>query len=498
MPTLSELADAHDLKFGDYDRLHFDGRTYTSKELSDQARRCATGLQELGLQSGERVLIVLPNGPEVGTIYGATWRVGGVVMPVLFLLQPAEMAKIVQQGEPAVAVTSPEFLGTVRQAVEGVRSVRHVVTTGPPGDVVVSFGELLRLDPLVEPVPVDEEDLAALLFTGGTTGASKGVMLTHTNIAADAKAGVDATGVTDDDIALAALPLAHGYGMLASATGLYVKSFGVLLKWFEPTQFLELIQKFSVTRLAVVPTMLQYLLGMPLEDYDLSTLTAVTSGAAPLPMEVIRQWEKRTDSIICEGYGCTEATAAMTVNRLDNRKVGSVGTPITGVEVRVVDEEDNEVPRGEAGEVVCRGPIVMKGYWRHPEETANVLRGGWLHTGDVGRMDEDGFLYIVERMKDLIIRGGLNIYPRDVEDALTEHPAVSMAGVVGMPDEMYGEEAVAFVVRTPGVDVTEDELLEFLVQRIGKPKRPKEVRFVDALPLTPVGKVARKELRNQL
>jgi len=201
---------------------------------------------------------------------------------------------------------------------------------------------------------------------------------------------------------------------------------------------------------------------------------------------------------VCEGYGCTEATAVMTVNRTDDRKPGTVGTAVPGVEVRIVDEDDTEVATGEAGEVVCRGPTVMKGYWRQPDETASVLRGGWLHTGDVGRMDEDGFLSIIERMKDLIIRGGLNIYPRDVEDALTEHPAVAMAGVVGMPDEVYGEEAVAFVVRTPGVDVTEDELLSFLVERIGKPKRPKEVRFVDALPLTPVGKVARKELRAQL
>src|SRR5207247_7432277 len=189
-----------------------------------------------------RVLIVLPNGPEVGTIYGATWRVGGVVMPVLFLLQPAEMAKIVRQGEPAIAVTSPEFLGTVRQAVDGVRSVRHVVTTGPAEDGLVSFDDLLRHDPLVEPVPVDQEDLAALLFTGGTTGASKGVMLTHDNIAADAKAGVDATGLTDDDIGLGALPLAHGYGMLVAATGLFVKGFGVLLPWFEPGAFLDAIE----------------------------------------------------------------------------------------------------------------------------------------------------------------------------------------------------------------------------------------------------------------
>jgi long-chain acyl-CoA synthetase len=215
-------------------------------------------------------------------------------------------------------------------------------------------------------------------------------------------------------------------------------------------------------------------------------------------MEVIRQWEKRTGSIICEGYGCTEATAVVTVNRLDDRKVGSVGRPVSGIEVRVVDEEDRELPANEAGEVVVRGPVVMSGYWRQPEETASVLRGGWLHTGDVGRIDDERFLHIVERLKDVIIRGGLNIYPRDVEDALTEHPAVAMAGVVGRPDEVYGEEAVAFVVRKTGADVTEQDLLEFLARRIGKPKRPSEVRFLDALPLTPIGKVARKELRNRL
>jgi long-chain acyl-CoA synthetase len=244
--------------------------------------------------------------------------------------------------------------------------------------------------------------------------------------------------------------------------------------------------------------MLQYLLQTPLEDHDLSSLTIVTSGAAPLPLDVLRQWEQRTGSIVCEGYGCTEATAVMTVNRSDHRKPGSVGTEVPGVQVRVVDEDGTEVPAGETGEIVCRGPTVMKGYWRQPEETQSVLRGGWLHTGDIGRIDDDGFLFIVERMKDLIIRGGLNIYPRDVEDALTEHPAVSMAGVVGMPDDVYGEEAVAFVVKAPGADVGEEELLDFLVQRIGKPKRPKEVRFVGSLPLTPVGKVNRKELRTQL
>ena len=498
MPTLTELADLHDAKYGDYERLHFEGRTYTSFELGDMGKRLAAGLIDLGLQPGERVLVMVPNSPEVGPIYGGTWRAGGVVMPVLFLLQPAEVAKIVREAEPAVAITSAEFLPVVQQAVVGVPSVRRVVTLGAGGGDLLPLDELLRAEPLLEPVPVDEDDLAALLFTGGTTGSSKGVMLTHRNVATDAEAGVQATGLSEGDVGLTALPLAHGYGMVASATGLFVKGFGVILRWFEPTQFLEAIPKFGVTRIAVVPTMLQYLLQMPLEDHDLSSLQYVTVGAAPLPMDVLREWERRTGSLVCEGYGCTEATAVMTVNRIDHRKPGTVGLPVPGVVVRIVDEEDREVPRGEAGEVVCQGSTVMKGYWRQPEETDAVLRGGWLHTGDIGRMDEDGFITIVERLKDLIIRGGLNIYPRDIEDALTEHPAVSMAGVVGMPDEVYGEEAVAFVVLNPGSEISEDELLDYLVQRIGKPKRPKAVRFVSAIPLTPVGKVNRKELRGQL
>jgi long-chain acyl-CoA synthetase len=497
VPTLAELADRHDERHGDYERLHFEGRTYTSLELSDMARRFAAGLLDLSLEPGERVLVMLPNGPEVGTVYQGAWRAGGVVTPVLFLLSPHEVARIVREAEPAVVVTGREFLPVVRQAMEGSSSVRRVVVTGPagePGDV--SFDDVLRAGVLEQPVPGTEDDLAALLFTGGTTGASKGVMLTHRNIAANAEAAVEASEVGEGEVALTALPLAHAYGILVAAAGLFRAGKGVLLRWFEPAAFLEAIPRFGVGRVAVVPTMLQFLLQMPLEDHDLSSLRVVTSGAAPLPIEVIREWERRTGSLVLEGYGCTEATAAIAVNRPGMlRKEGSVGTPVPGVEVRVVDPEGREVPPGETGEICCRGPSVMPGYWRQEDETARVLRGGWLHTGDVGRVDEDGYLYVVERIKDVIIRGGINIYPRDVEEALAEHPAVAMAGVVGRPDPVYGEQAVAFVTLRPGQEATEEEILAFVEERLGKPKRPVEVRVMGSLPLTPVGKVARKELR---
>ncbi len=499
MATLPELADLHDATHGDYERLHFQGRTYSSLELSGMAKRFAAGLIDLGLQPDDRVLVMLPNGSEVGTVYQGAWRAGGAVTPVLFLLSPHEVARIAHEAEPTVAVTSPAFLPLVREALAAAPPARALVTTGPASDGTVAFDDLLARGALVDPVPRTEDDLAALLFTGGTTGASKGVMLTHGNIAFDAEAGSRAAEVGDGEVGLTALPLAHAYGILVAATGLFVKGFGVLLPWFEPAAFLDAIERFRVTRTAVVPTMLQFLLQMPLEDRDLSSLRVVTSGAAPLPVEVIQQWEERTSSVIVEGYGCTEATAAISVERPSlPRKPGSVGLPLPGIEVRILDEGDADVATGETGEICCRGSSVMAGYWRQPEETAAVLRGGWLHTGDIGRLDADGYLYVVERKKDIIIRGGINVFPRDVEEVLAEHPDVAMAGVVGRPDAVYGEEVVAFVVPRAGSGLTEDQVLAFASDRLGKHKRPAEVRLTPSLPLTPVGKVARKELRTLL
>lgn len=499
MATLPELADQHDAEHGDYPRLHFEGRTWSSLELSDRAARFASGLLDVGLEPGERVLVMMSNSPEVGTAYQGTWRAGGAVTPVLFLLQPPEVARIMREAEPSVVVTEPAFLPVIRDALQGLAPPRAVVTTGPPTDGAVALEDLAKAAPLEQPVPRDEDDLAALLFTGGTTGASKGVMLSHRNVAWDAHAAVSVSGIEEGEVSMTALPLAHSYGILVAAAGLYVKGFGVLLRWFEPRAFLEAIERFRVTRVAVVPTMLQFLLQMPLEDHDLSSLRAVISGAAALPVEVIHEWQRRTGSTVYEGYGCSEATSAISVNRFGSPpRPGSVGQPLPGLEVRIVDEDDREVPRGEVGEVCCRGPGVMLGYWRQPQETAHVLRGGFLHTGDLGRVDEDGHLAIVERKKDVIIRGGINVFPRDVEEVVAEHPAVAMAGVVGRPDAVYGEEVVAFVVRRHGVEAGEQEILAFTAERLSKPKRPKEIRFVPSLPLTPVGKVNRRELRAQL
>jgi long-chain acyl-CoA synthetase len=272
---------------------------------------------------------------------------------------------------------------------------------------------------------------------------------------------------------------------------------GVLLRWFNPEGVLEAIQRYRVESMSAVPTMLLYLLHYSdAGRFDTSSMRVWGSGAAPLPLEIVEPFEKKFGGRIQEGYGLTEASPVVSAHRLSGvRKLGSVGQPIPGVEVAILDDADRPLPAGEVGEVCVRGPNVMQGYYRLPDETARTLRNGWLHTGDMGRLDADNFLYIVERKKDLIIRGGFNIYPREVEEVLYAHPAIAEAAVVGMRDPMLGEDVLAFVVLKPGATADAAAVIAHCQARLAKYKCPKQVRFLDALPKTPIGKVLRKELR---
>jgi long-chain acyl-CoA synthetase len=274
---------------------------------------------------------------------------------------------------------------------------------------------------------------------------------------------------------------------------------GALLRWFNPEEVLTTIQEFRAEAMSGVPTMFVYLLNYPeASRYDTSTMRIWGSGAAPLPVEIVEPFERRFGGKLLEGYGLTEASPVVSAHRLSGvRKLGSVGQPIPGVTVSIRDDDDHVVPVGEVGEVCVQGPNVMVGYYRNPEATAKTIRGGWLRTGDMGRLDADNFLYIVERKKDLIIRGGFNIYPRDVEEALYAFPAIAEAAVIGLPDTLMGEEVVAFVVLKRGQSATADDVIGFCQGRLARYKCPKEIRFVDALPKSPVGKILRKELRGQ-
>ena len=507
-PNLAVLAQTAFERLGDYDSLIFEGRTYRSGNLFERARRASSGLVKLGIEPGQRVVVLTANCPEVGIAYNAIWRAGAVVTPVVFLISPPELTHILTDSGAVAIITSPELLATVAAAAAGAPELRHMIVIGGapepgslPGHVRgVEFAEL-ESAPAGEIVQVGSDDLAALMYTGGTTGRAKGVMLSHRNLYACAEsafAASDAPGLTR---AITPLPLSHAYGMIVTLVGFHAteRGLGVLQRWFDPPGLLALIQEHKIQRTALVPAMIQMLLAQPLEDYDLSSLVYVNCGAAPLAAETREQWERRVPSSeILEGYGCTESGAVISVNPPGASKPGSVGLPIPGYQIAIRDDSDADVPPGADGEICAHADGVMAGYWNSPDETAATLSGGWLHTGDVGHQDADGYLYVVDRKKDLIIRGGFNVFPRDVEDALVEHPAVAMAGVVGRPDERLGEEVVAFVSLRPGGEATPEEITAFAKGRLAAHKYPREVHILDSVPLTSVGKLDRKALRNRL
>lgn len=504
--SLAELAEQFFQTWGDRPALWYDGRWWRSAELRDRTMTWATGLrEECGVQPGDRVVVMMANSPEVGIAYQAIWRLGAVVTPVVFLLAGAELAHVLHDSGAVAVITSPEFQATVVGACAG-SDVRTVVVVDPKDLPTGTTGpRLLAADVLEECAPEPAivhrggTDLAALLYTGGTTGRAKGVMLTHTGLVAAGRAGAEVSYVPGANRSLIPLPLSHAYGLLLACIGLASKepSEVILMRWFDPQGFLQLAQDHQVHRAAVVPSMLAMVLNQQLEDFDLTSLRFVSSGGAPLAPRLQAAFEKRLPQVrVIEGYGMTETSGLSTTSHPDTRRVGTVGRAAPGYEVRIADPEtDRVLGPDEPGEVQVRGDGVMAGYWHASDATEAVLRGGWLHTGDVGILDSDGYLRIVDRLKDLIIRGGFNIYPRDIEDALLEHPQVALAAVVGRPDDIYGEEVIGFVSLTPGSSITGPELVTWARTQIAANKYPREINVVDAIPLTSVGKLDRKALR---
>ncbi len=506
MPTdknLARLAEAAFERRGDYESLLFEDRWHRSAELFQRSARIAGGFAAIGVAPGERVVVSMANRPEVSVVYQALWRAGAVVTPATFLLPVEDLRHVIVDSGACGVITTSEFVDKVREAVAGLPEVRFVVSTdgSSDGDGEIALDALEQSDPLPI-VARDDDDLAALLYTGGTTGRAKGVMLSHANLYFSGQAVQRASHVAGLARSLMTLPLSHSYGILVTISAMHSpeRPVTVLLRWFDPAAFLELISRERLETSAVVPSMIHLLLAQPLERYDLSSLVYLGCGAAPLAPKATEEIERRIPSVtVRQGYGLTETAALISTNPAGREKPGSVGLPIPGAEVRIVDDSGAELPSGEAGEICCRSPAVMRGYWNAPEATAEALRDGWLHTGDVGYLDDEGYLFIVDRKKDLIIRGGFNVYPRDVEDALLEHPGVAAAGVVGRPDERHGEEVVAFVsLNAPGDRVSPDELVAWARERIGGYKYPREVHIVDSVPLTAVGKLDRKALRGRL
>ncbi len=490
--NLAALGEENVRKYGEYVSLACEGREWTNVEQQRAANRLANALRRLGIGPGDRVVVMLPNRPEVMQAYAAILKLGAVIVPVIFLLNPEEVRHILADSGARLAITSPELAAKL----EGWTG--PVVSVGGAGPGALAYEELVEREaerfPMVDRA---DGDLAVILYTSGTTGRPKGVALSHDNLASNARAAASLHELDRERWALAVLPLSHSYGLTLMNAGNILGTRGVLLRWFNPELVLETIQRYRVQQMSGVPTMFVYLLNSPgAERFDTSSMRVWGSGAAPLPLEIVEPFEKKFGGRLLEGYGLTEASPVVSAHRLSGvRKLGSVGQPIPGVEAKILDDDDRELPAGELGEVCVRGRNVMVGYYGLPEETARTLRGGWLHTGDVGRLDADGFLYIVERKKDLIIRGGFNIYPREVEEVLYAHPKIAEAAVVGMRDPLMGEDVLAFVALKEGEQATAEEIVGFCQERLAKFKCPKQVRFVESLPKNPVGKILRKELR---
>ena len=479
--------------------------SFTYAQVDELSGRVASALLATGLQRGDKVAVQLPNLPQFLFTYFAILKAGLVMVPLNPLLVAPEVAYHLQDSQAKVLITFALFAEQAVKGAEQVDGVSTYVVTLPGTDVrpagTKHFDELYFADDTRDLVPTEADDTAVLLYTSGTTGKPKGAELTHFQLFMNCTVAGGLFNYQEDDVAIAVLPLFHVFG-LSSVLNTTVRYGGtlVLIPRFELGPVLDAIERHRVTIFTGVPTMYFALLGADLGGRDLTSLRVGVSGGAAIPGEVLRAFELRFPGVvILEGYGLSETASTTTFNiSAEQRKVLSIGKAIWGVQCRIVDEHDKELPPGEdqVGEIVIRGHNVMKGYYNNPEATAEAMRGGWFHTGDLGYVDEDGFFFVVDRIKDLVIRGGFNVYPREVEEVLYALPAVAEAAVIGRPDDRLGEEVVAVVSLKQGADVTGEELIAFCKERLAAYKYPREVRITADLPKGPTGKILKKELRS--
>ncbi|AEJ42160.1 long-chain-fatty-acid--CoA ligase [Alicyclobacillus acidocaldarius] len=498
--NLVQLLEDNQRRFGTYESLVYEGRVYTNAELAALSSQLAHHMQALGVRPGDAVMVTMPNRPEVVIAFYAIAKAGAVAVPVMPLLQASEVRYIIQDSNPKLVITCEVLKPKIQQAIQDLADppvVRSVDDAGVEG-----FETVLSHYPAERPnVQVEDHQPAVILYTSGTTGKPKGVILTHHNLCANARAAADLAEQyvlkVEKRVGLGILPLSHAFGFTMMNTALCLGELDVLLPYFDPVLVFQAIERYRVTHFTAVPAMFHALLHHPDADkYDLSSLSVCISGSAPLPESVRKAFEEKFHCLVFQGYGLSEAAPVVTAPRFDKpAKPGSVGLPLPGVEVAVLDDDGNPLPPGEIGELAVRGPNVSPGYHNLPEETEKVFRNGWLLTGDMARLDEEGYVYIVDRKKDVIIRGGFNIYPSDLEELLSQHPAVAEVAVVGAPSERMGEEVVAYVVRKKGADVTEEELIAYCQEHLAKYKTPKVVQFVPYLPKNLIGKVDKKKLR---
>jgi long-chain acyl-CoA synthetase len=464
----------------------------TYADLDDRSARMATLLLEKGLQPGDRVGVMLPNVLEFPIAYYGVLRAGAVVVPMNVLLKRREIAFYLEDSGAKLLLAWHGFAAEAEGATADAGV--ELIEVEP-----ASFAAMLaEREPTPGLADSAEEDTAVILYTSGTTGKPKGAELTHSNLFRNADVSSRTTSeIAAGDVVFGGLPLFHSFGQTVSMNAsLMVGACLTLVPRFDPGEALATMQRDRVTHFYGVPTMYGALLHHPeRESYDTSSLRTCITGGASMPVEVLRGFEEAFGAIVLEGYGLSETSPVSSSNHPDReRKPGSIGTPLEGVEMRVVDEDDNDVAQGEVGEIVIRGHNIMKGYWQRPDATEEAMRGGWFHSGDMARVDEEGYFYIVDRKKDLIIRGGYNVYPREVEEVLYEHPKIREAAVVGVTHDQWGEEIGAAVVLHDGEELAPEEVSAYVKERIAAYKYPRLVWFLDELPKGPTGKILKREI----
>ncbi|MES2795105.1 MAG: long-chain fatty acid--CoA ligase [Bacteroidota bacterium] len=513
MLNLSTILEDSARRYPSKPAFTFLDNTLSYSQVNAAANQVANSLISKGIQANDKVALSCFNLPYFPIIYFGILKAGAVVVPLSVLLKEEEIAYHLSDSEAKAYFC---FLGSAelpmaKMGFEGFKkaqSCNEFIVIMPKGsdpspfEGIETFGELMAgQSTQFETSQTSAEDTALIIYTSGTTGKPKGAELTHSNLFCNAVLCADLFQLTSDDTSLIVLPLFHIFAMTCIMnSGIYRGGHSILLPKFDAEAVFSLLEKHNVTIFGGVPTMYWGLLNYKGRDFDYvkiaQNLKMAVSGGAALPVQVLEDFQNKFDVSILEGYGMSEGSPVVTFNQLAfGTKPGSIGKPVWGVEVKLVDSEGNEVGIGEKGELLYRGHNVMKGYYKKPEANAETLKNGWLYSGDIAVKDEDGFYYIVDRTKDMIIRGGFNVYPREVEEMIIQHPAVSLVAVIGVPDNQFGEEIKAFVVLKPDCQLSESELVAWAKEKIAAYKYPRMVEFLAALPMSATGKILKKELK---
>jgi long-chain acyl-CoA synthetase len=495
--NIASLALDNIAKYGEHVAFIHEGRQILNTEQHRYSGRLAGMLLEHGIKPGDRVLVMMPNSPETLAVFYAAWKIGATVVPIASQLTAREAGFVMAHSGARVALTIPRLAGVLAEA-----RVPQLLVFGPSPaagatDIEPEVASAKPDEGIVEDVP---EDLALLLYTSGTTARPKGVMLTHRNLLACCDSVTRLYPSVEPRPILQALPLHHVFGLLMFNAAVTWGVPSVILSAFDPVKAMHAIQDYQVSRMAVVPAMMIYLLHVPDRSrYDTSSLKWVLSGGGPLPEQVRKSFAAAFGCEVSQGYGLSE-TMAIASGYADGEtyRPGSSGRPMPLMEIQIRDLNSGQpLPAGESGEITIRGPVVSPGYWNDPDGTREAFQDGWLRTGDIGFQDQDGYLYITDRKKDLIVKAGENISPREIEEVIHQHPAVAEASVIGIPDETYGENVCAFVVLKPGAQAVADDIASYAEQRLMKFKMPARIVFRPELPKNLAGKVLKRELRQQ-